>query len=86
MRPPPKDEALWVSFPGLMQWLEDAWKFMELCSCKIVTGTYDGDGATSQAITGIGFKPKYVKIWVHPGAEADTEIFEATAERRTTNQ
>lgn len=29
----------------------------------IKTGTYTGDGTTSQAITGIGFSPKYVKIW-----------------------
>jgi hypothetical protein len=44
--------------------------------CKIATGTYDGDGATSQAITGLGFQPKYVKIWKHPGSEGDIEIFE----------
>jgi hypothetical protein len=28
----------------------------------IATGTYTGDGATSQAITGVGFQPKYVLI------------------------
>lgn len=31
--------------------------------CRLKTGTYTGDGATSQAITGVGFQPKYVKIW-----------------------
>jgi len=30
---------------------------------RIATGTYTGDGATSQGITGIGFQPKYVKVW-----------------------
>jgi len=29
---------------------------------KIKTGTYTGDGETSQGITGIGFQPKYVEI------------------------
>jgi len=28
------------------------------------TGTYTGDGTTSQAITGVGFPPKYVRVWV----------------------
>jgi hypothetical protein len=28
--------------------------------CRIKTGTYTGDGATSLAITGVGFKPKFV--------------------------
>lgn len=27
------------------------------------SGSYTGDGTTSMAVTGIGFKPKYVKIW-----------------------
>ena len=30
--------------------------------CRIATGTYTGDGATSKAITGVGFAPKYVRI------------------------
>lgn len=29
---------------------------------KMVSGTYTGDGATSKAITGLGFAPRYVKI------------------------
>ena len=29
---------------------------------QMKTGTYTGDGATSQAITGVGFQPQYVKI------------------------
>jgi hypothetical protein len=32
-------------------------------SASIDTGTYTGDGTESQAITGIGFQPKYVRIW-----------------------
>ena len=27
------------------------------------TGSYTGDGSTSLAVTGVGFKPRYVKIW-----------------------
>ncbi len=30
---------------------------------KIKTGTYTGNGSTSQAITGVGFQPTYVGIW-----------------------
>ena len=30
--------------------------------CRITTGTYTGDGATSQAITGVGFQPKFVAV------------------------
>ena len=37
--------------------------------CRIYTGTYTGDGATSKAITGVGFAPKFVEIW--PRATAD---------------
>lgn len=28
----------------------------------IATGTYVGDGETSQAVTGLGFTPKYIRI------------------------
>jgi len=31
---------------------------------RIKTGSYTGDGTTSQSITGIGFKPKHVIVWV----------------------
>lgn len=30
----------------------------------VKTGTYTGDGATSQGITGVGFAPKLVMIWI----------------------
>lgn len=30
---------------------------------RIHTGTYAGDGTVSHSITGIGFRPRYVKIW-----------------------
>ena len=32
--------------------------------CRITTGQYTGDGTVSQPITGVGFPPKFVKIWV----------------------
>lgn len=31
-------------------------------NCRIATGSYTGDGTTGKAITGVGFRPKYVKI------------------------
>ncbi len=30
---------------------------------RIATGSYTGDGATSLGVTGIGFTPRYVRIW-----------------------
>ena len=44
--------------------------------CRIKTGTYTGDGTEGQAITGVGFRPKYVRIWPHPIAEATAQVFE----------
>lgn len=43
---------------------------------RIKTGTYTGDGTEGQAITGVGFQPKFVKIWNHPAAEANWLIYE----------
>jgi len=46
---------------------------------NIATGTYTGDGSTSQGITGVGFQPVYVRIWPHPAGEgAGMEVFEKT--------
>ena len=39
--------------------------------CRITTGQYTGDGTESQAITGIGFKPKIVIIHEHVTIEGD---------------
>ena len=44
------------------------------------TGTYQGDGATSQAITGVGFQVIYVKIWNQVTAAGAQESFETTTE------
>jgi hypothetical protein len=41
-------------------------------AAQIKTGTYTGDGATSQAITGVGFAPKYVRIWARFTSENST--------------
>lgn len=38
--------------------------------CRIKTGTYTGDGTTSQAITGVGFQPKMLWIYEHHTVEA----------------
>lgn len=52
--------------------------------CRIATGTYTGDGATSKAITGLGFTPKYVRIWLHNTAAGDQVIIEKTDQHATT--
>ncbi len=45
------------------------------------TGSYTGDGSESQKIEGIGFQPKYVKIWVKDPTDGNPiAIFETTAE------
>lgn len=41
--------------------------------CLIKTGTYTGDGSTSQGITGIGFRPKYIKIWKRPTVDGSNK-------------
>jgi hypothetical protein len=36
---------------------------------KFDTGSYTGDGTTLQGITGIGFRPQYVKVWESNGTD-----------------
>jgi len=51
---------------------------------RVKTGRYTGDGTTAQAITGIGFRPKYVKIWQHATAdETYVEFYERTDQFHT---
>lgn len=46
---------------------------------SIKTGTYTGDGTTSQGITGVGFQPKYVRIWPQRSAQdAGMKVLETT--------
>ena len=48
---------------------------------QFASGTYTGDGSTSQAITGVGFAPKYVKIVNRETVNASTVgVFETWAE------
>ena len=42
------------------------------------TGTYDGNGSTSQGITGIGFEPKFAKIWWRKTVAGVTYSYETT--------
>ena len=42
---------------------------------RIATGQYTGDGTLSQAIIGIGFRPRYIKIWMHVVATANIQTF-----------
>jgi len=47
----------------------------------IKTGEYTGDGTTGQAITGLGFTPKFVKIWRRETvSNSITRIYETTTE------
>lgn len=41
---------------------------------KMATGSYTGDGATSKAITGLGFQPRYVKIVQRRTSAASTVL------------
>lgn len=45
---------------------------------RIKTGTYTGDGATARGITGIGFKPKFLKIYKKLTIDADATVFETS--------
>ena len=48
-------------------------------SAKISTGTYSGDGTTSRSIIGVGFLPKYVKIWERTTTNnAQVDAYETT--------
>ena len=49
----------------------------------IKTGQYTGDGQTSKAITGLGFQPKFVKIWTHATEDANAWVFEKTEDFAT---
>lgn len=50
----------------------------------IVTGTYTGNGAATQAITGLGFKPRIVQIW-RQSASQPLIMAEKTDREPTTN-
>ena len=36
----------------------------------VYTGTYTGDGSTSLPVSGLGFRPKYVRIWSRVTSDA----------------
>jgi hypothetical protein len=47
----------------------------------IKTGTYSGDGTEEQAITGIGFQPKFVFIWPEMTADAQDKYWSFKADQ-----
>ncbi len=50
-------------------------------AASIKTGSYTGDGATSQGITGVGFLPKYVKTWVREVTAGNSMVsYETTSD------
>jgi len=42
---------------------------------KNKSGIYTGDGSTGQGITGVGFQPSVVMIWVHEAGAAYSPMF-----------
>ena len=53
--------------------------YVDANSSNFKTGTYTGDGSTDQGITGVGFQPKYVKIWTRDTTDGNTiKVFETT--------
>ena len=52
--------------------------------CRIKVVTYQGDGSTSLAITGVGFHPLYVRIWNDVNATVSMPVNERVAEMNTT--
>jgi hypothetical protein len=50
--------------------------FQDLATgAQVTTGSYTGDGNTSQAITGVGFEPKYVHIFGGGGGQQPVETY-----------
>jgi len=50
---------------------------------RMKIGQYTGDGTTNHPIRGIGFKPKYVKIWHYMTAEGGIASVYATEKEAT---
>lgn len=50
---------------------------------KIDTGTYTGDGTTSQAITGLGFQPKWVIVYRNTSSNVQVHHYEVTDQEPT---
>jgi len=50
------------------------------------SGTYTGDGTTSQAITGVGFQPEYVRILGYSAAVEITADFPAGTSWHSNNE
>jgi len=48
---------------------------------RIYTGSYTGDGLTDHGITGVGFTPAYVRIWLRDTTPGNSiVVYETTAE------
>lgn len=54
--------------------------------CRIKTGQYTGDGSTSQAITGVGFQPKYAECFPHVTVAGAAEIYQRITNMVFTHQ
>ena len=49
-----------------------------IMGCRIKTGIYTGDGAATQAITGVGFRPKYAQVRERTDLVGRLNIWEKT--------
>jgi len=65
-----------VSDAGVIKYRTGAQVLSDIGGARVKTGTYTGDGNISQAITGVGFTPKYVKIWIHPTSVGQLPVYE----------
>ena len=52
---------------------------------RIATGTYTGDGNATQAITGVGFEPVFLKIWERLAVNNDIWRWETTDQLLTSS-
>ena len=67
----------------LKQWMnEELLEISRSISRKacVYTSSYTGDGSTSQAVGGVGFKPRYLVLWPRITTAAVTFAMEATRE------
>lgn len=78
------NHAHWASMTSLGTTLGALAASSEITSSGTVTGTYTGDGGSSQAISGIGFQPKVVIVYENSSSAVLTGVFMKTSSDPTT--
>ena len=67
-----------VTAANMNTYLRDNIADLESRKVVIKTGTYTGDTGTTQAVTGVGFEPIYLKIWEAPASGNGSNMAETT--------